>query len=683
MTLNQYISEDYSSQGLPRIVVYPNNTIAAQLLNHYKYQGRAVVKVSDCIPVNDSHLPMPNVLMRAIDSAIQLRDCRAAVVGIESYLSLLDNEGVAALLTELRSRLDSGVPNADYLISSHRPLNFLPRYQESRNLVFIEGIEGRSQPLEISAYSDKWVKPSEIAGYRTLLERMGIFEPKGEYTLVLAGLTDRQAGIGNAITYVLELRDVAKRYYGIDAALDEDVLGLLLAKLAETGQSAENYLQNLFGLENINVRLSLKRLVEMPHDGLWQAYVWLLRRMLPSDSYIAKVISLEVTQDNLLNKYVVTAAASILSEPFAKRFALERLEALRVMGTEYESLIVEFVGITKDASDALPFLNCRTISERIEIIRRASKEDLRNGLPKQYAEIFPTLADYFSAYEYGDNATTEYFKEYRRLKVLSSITDDFVKQAYDVAIPKFYRSRDAVLGELQKQTDIGLVVVDAMGAEYMPLMINLAKRRSMNVESHFITVANMPTETSFNQIRWDRSRRLLPDIKCLDNVVHDGAEKHEASTPERSFAETLRLFESEVMNRISEGLARFARIVVTADHGASRLAVISWEENKCSTLPWSGQPDNWRYSSALPDTTRPEELVQAYYPETGSTYWIVRGYNRLPKMGGKIYELHGGATLEERLVPIVVFARNVDAEVQTQFEKKSSADVTDEFEGII
>jgi hypothetical protein len=38
-------------------------------------------------------------------------------------------------------------------------------------------------------------------------------------------------------------------------------------------------------------------------------------------------------------------------------------------------------------------------------------------------------------------------------------------------------------------------------------------------------------------------------------------------------------------------------------------------------------------------------------------YWVVRGYNRLPKEGGKKYELHGGATLEERLVPVVVFKR--------------------------
>ena len=52
-------------------------------------------------------------------------------------------------------------------------------------------------------------------------------------------------------------------------------------------------------------------------------------------------------------------------------------------------------------------------------------------------------------------------------------------------------------------------------------------------------------------------------------------------------------------------------------------------------------------------------------------------------MGGKLYELHGGATLEERLVPVVVFTRNAVTEVPKQLGKKATADVVDEFEGLI
>jgi hypothetical protein len=238
------------------------------------------------------------------------------------------------------------------------------------------------------------------------------------------------------------------------------------------------------------------------------------------------------------------------------------------------------------------------------------------------------------------------------------------------------------MAELQAQSDIALLVIDAMGAEYMPLLLALAKRRGMNIESQAVVTAKLPTETVFNTIQWDNARRL-PEIKSIDNIVHNGAVKHEVTTPERNFAETLRTFETEIMPRIADGLTHFRRVVVTADHGASRLAVIAHNEGKSTTLPWEGQPNDWRYSLAPGGATRPPELEQEYFPETKKTYWIVRGYNRLPKMGGKLYELHGGATLEELLVPVVVFTRNAVAEVPKKLAKKTVADVVDEFEGLI
>lgn len=395
-----------------------------------------------------------------------------------------------------------------------------------------------------------------------------------------------------------------------------------------------------------------------------------------------RVVELLVQVD-LLWKYIVGSALAVLSDRNAKKYAAERAEALKAMGADCESLIVEFISHTKGSDDALQFLNCDTNAERIEIVRRVSAEDLSYGLSKEYGELFPALADYFSlAYDYGNAEINAYFREYRRHKVSCSITDNFVKHAYDFCIPKAYPLRDTVMAKLQEQSDTALLVIDAMGAEYMPLLIAMAKRRGMNIESQAVVTAKLPTETEFNRIEWDEARRM-PEIKSLDNIVHNGAAKHEVSSPERNFAETLRIFETEIMNRIADGLTRFARVVVTADHGASRLAVIAYNEGKSETLPWEGQPDDWRYSLAPAGVARPMELEQAYFPETKKTYWIVRGYNRLPKKGGKLYELHGGATLEEQLVPVVVFTRNIVTEEPKSIGKKVAADVVDEFEGLI
>lgn len=681
-TLNRYYSAVFSNPNAPRVIVYPNNTTAAQLLNHHRY-GENIIKAADCFLTDDTHLPMPNVLMSAVDAKIQAVGSRALVVGLDAYLALLDAEGVTAFMSELRSRLDANALNVDYMLSAHSNPSFAPRYEESRSVVFIEGSEETLEPLSVQAYSDKWVKSCGVLGFKRLLGQMSQFEPSGTYTLILSGLNEKQAGIGNAVTFVLDTHDVAVQHYGLNAEFDDATLEQLLSKSAESGQSAELYLETLFGTGNISTRLALKRLLEIPADNLWPAHIWALRRRLPGDSYIAKVISEDVTRDNVLWKYVVGSAIAVLSDMNAKKYAAERAEALKAIGSDYESLIVEFIGQTKETGDALQFLNCGTNAERVEIVRRASTEDLFYGLPKEYSELFPTLADYFSsALDFEDAATTAYFNEYRRVKVSGTISDSFVKRAYDFVVPKTYPTRDTVIDELRMQSDVALLVIDAMGAEYMPLLLALSKRRGMNIESQAVVTAKLPTETIFNPIKWDVAR-ILPEIKSIDNIVHNGAAKHEVSIPERNFAETLRVFETEIMNRIADGLTQFARVVVTADHGASRLAVIAHNEGKGATLPWNGQPDDWRYSLAPQGAIRPSELEQEYFPETKKTYWIVRGYNRLPKMGGKLYELHGGATLEERLVPIVVFTRNAVVEGPKQLSKKSTADVVDEFEGLI
>lgn len=686
-TMNRYLRLTYSNPAAPRVIVYPNNTTAGQLLNHHR-NGANVIKVADCLSDNDTHLLMPSGLMRALDAKITALDQRAIVIGLDGYISLLAADGVTAFMSELRSRIDNGLLDVDYLLSVHSNPDFAPRYQESRSVVIIDGNEEELEQLSVRAYSDRWVKTDGFYGYKELLSQNTFqYEPFGEHMLILKNSTEAQAGIGNAVTFVLDIRDVAAQHHGIDADLDDATLEFLLTKSSESGKTAEAYLAEDFGATYNNIRLVLKRLLELPLDNLWSAHIWSLRKRLPSDSYIAKVISGEVTRDNLLWKYVVSTAITVISDACASKYAAERAEALTAIGTNYESLIIEFIGQTAENNDALLFLNCDTTAERVEIVRRASREDLSHGLPKRYGELFPTLADYFSpTFDYADKTIAAYFEEYRCLKVSNTITDDFVKRAFDLVVPKLYPMRDVIIAELATQPDTALLIVDAMGAEYMPLLFAMAKRRGMNIERQAIVQAKLPTETAFNPIIWDEAR-ILSEIKSVDNIVHNGAVKHETSTPERNLAETLRVFENEVMNRIADGLTRFSRVVVTADHGATRLAVIARNENKGTTLPWDttkeGQPINWRYSLAPSGTIRPPEFESEYFPDKKETYWIVRGYNRLPKMGGKLYELHGGATLEERLIPVIVFSKNAVMQPEKQLSKKTTAEIVDEFEDLI
>ena len=73
------------------------------------------------------------------------------------------------------------------------------------------------------------------------------------------------------------------------------------------------------------------------------------------------------------------------------------------------------------------------------------------------------------------------------------------------------------------------------------------------------------------------------------------------------------------------------------------------------------------------------------FPIAARRIGVVRGYHRLPKKGGKKYALHGGASLEERLVPVLIFSKDIDADVAVTNPpaKKHATELKDEFEGII
>jgi hypothetical protein len=675
-TFNDYCKLKFSNPNAPRIIVYPNNTVAASLLNHHKSIGVAVVAVSDCIATDAISLPMPDMLLQNLDEKIQGQGKRVIVVGIDAYLSLLSESNVTAFLVALRGRIDDGRLNVVYLVSDRQNLHLNnPKYEASLDIVKVSGDFEDIEPPKVEIVSNKWVKSGNLIDYHTLFKKLGDFLPTGNHTLTLNDLRSEQAGLGDNVSFVLDVRRVAERFYDISVNLNPATLELLLLKTKERSGTPERCLETEFGKMNITIRLALKRLLELPDDDLWAAHVWLLQKRLPTDTYLAKVLSSDVTHGNLLRKYVVDTAVAALNDNNITKYAAERADALT--GLPVESLIVEFIGQTKAIYSASEFLNCGTEAERIEIVRRLSKLDLMEGLPEPFTRLYPAITDYLSnEFDYGTSDLNTYFKEYRKLKITNNITVSFAKKAYDFVFPVSFPSREALLADLRANNDVALLVVDGMGAEYLPFLLALARRRDINVRSSVIASAKLPASTMFNPIQWD-TERTLDAVRDVDNIAHNGAVKHEHCQPERNIVAVLHALETKVFNRIAFGLSQFLYFVVTADHGSSRLAVLAHNKRLCTTLPWNGKPLDWRYTLAPENRATPQEFERQYHPDSGKTYWVVRGYNRLPKSGGKSNELHGGASLEERLVPVVVFARAANAVQPKQSGKKKLEQIVD------
>lgn len=667
-TLNEYYPNADSTAT--RAEVYSDNITAANLLARHKQKEAVEVSVWECIGADTPNLPMPNAVMNTLDDKIRTINKRVIVTGIDAYLSLLSEQNIKAFMVALHSRIEEGKLNTVYLISKTRfdGAKFSnPKFENSLLVVHISGNGQYLAQPTFTVVSDKWVRSeNNPTSWKSLLKLLGQYEPTDSYMLVLSNYTNKQAGLSDSVTQLFNIAEIADRHYGISVNLPKNVVEILVEKCKEGNHSPIEYLKAQFGENNANTRLAIKRLLELQNDELWSAYVWFLQKTVNGGSYLSRVLAADLNKDNLLRKYVSETAITLLNDPNAAYFASERAEAIKEVGTIADSLIVEFIDIIKGKSneDIAYWLNCGTVTERVEIIHRVSESDLTVGLPQLWNGLYPLLEDYLSdKYDYNYEDLTAYFRDYRRFKVANIVTEAFVKQAFDTVLPTSFASRDSVLQELSSDNGSALLVVDGMGAEYYPLILAMAKRRGMNIESATIAAVRLPSSTEFNHLHWDASRVLKPEIHEVDNISHNGAAKYENCPFERNIAATLGVFET-IINRVAYGLTNYEHIVVTADHGSSRLAVIAHDNGLDKTLPWNGDPQDWRYSIAPPNTERPPEFESYYNVERNTTYWVVRGYNRLPKQGGKL-SVHGGATLEERLVPVIVFSK-----MKTEIEPK-------------
>jgi len=458
---------------------------------------------------------------------------------------------------------------------------------------------------------------------------------------------------------VVCLRDFARVFYDVeDGGLSEDALRWMCERDKEgAGKTLSETLKLLFFPEG-GVAKCVLCVFDERKGAEREAVLWLVKHVASKGSYLGCVAGQEeVLVGNFRSAYI-TGAAEWLDESVV--YAGERRDAIREADVRMsDAYIRQFIARCKDksTSQVAPWLNCGTNAERAELLRRCAVDGIVSNAVKV---VYPEAAAYLNAEPvFGDEALEEYFKEYRELKIAGRVTPEFYERAHQRMVPQgSVQSRDAMVQQYASDNACALIVVDAMGAEWLPMLVALARKRNIGMDLVRVGEVHLPTSTEFNNIYWPDAERRLPYIKRFDNIAHNGAETHETRAAEENLAAALDVIGGEVLQRAAEGLARFERVLVTADHGSSRLAVLAWqaEPRLARTLSCEAgaQVADWRYRERAMQGGCPLELEETL----DGRHWVVRGYNRLSKKGGgQSFELHGGATLEERLVPVVVFSR--------------------------
>lgn len=314
-----------------------------------------------------------------------------------------------------------------------------------------------------------------------------------------------------------------------------------------------------------------------------------------------------------------------------------------------ESDIANFVVNNRQVvSESIYKLTDGTKVEREEIIAWISQ----NGFFPEIGDIYPALAAYQKKYifKYPDFADllTEYFEDYKRQKLSNNLEPGFLEKVDQLARNRIFNrlpTRNEIVDSVEK-TDTFLYWLDALGVEYLGLIEDLAQRRGLSIRVS-IARAELPTTTPFNRDFFDAWQGPKEKNDELDDIKHSDAGGYNFTNNELPIhlAKELEVI-AAMMEKAATKLAlrQCKRFLVVSDHGASRLAVLQRKIERYDT------DTKGEYSGRCCELFHPYNLPFAA-EENG--YLVLADYGRFKGSRAANVEVHGGASLEEVIIPII------------------------------
>lgn len=417
--------------------------------------------------------------------------------------------------------------------------------------------------------------------------------------------------------------------------------------------------------------------------------LWLAMRVFGegSGTYLGFSLDQTTSCEAWIRRVYHALADVARSDDRFESFFAQRLELLKLLpanSTEmqfYCQSVAERYG-----KDAVYYLSDSTDHERRQWMKTIDENDWTDAeIEKAIAHasrelsyyIEPFVFDSHNSHLKNDNISlagdlTYYFNRYKYLKIRNCIDDDFIEYVDKYAIERPYnklRCRSAVTRTIDKE-GVQAYFIDALGAEHLGYI--QAKCREYGMISDIqIVRCELPSITSIN--KEFKERFETRDVKELDDLKHHSTiYLYERCQLPIHLFEELKVIDKELRN-IRDLLRSHGaqKAVIFSDHGASRLAVIYKHENEKIELEEKG-----KHSGRCCRCEQNPNLDQAAY-ENG--WAVLANYERF-KGGNKAQvEVHGGASLEEVVVPIVTLTlrpEKVEYHLVDQIVKYSQGKVT-------
>lgn len=607
--------------------------------------GLTFVKVSDFCGGDDKLPDIDGLLERIRTADVNTKDKKLVVVGLGEYLALRGNDETTSALSQLK---DLSIGDAKVVLllrglaSQVRVLQADPRFDDRRFSV----VDKADCDLSFTLAAPS-VGLSALTGLKALLSEL---ENGRCGNIVVTTVVN----LGNALFTVHRISNAYEgvkltslgfdlpRSCGSDARWAE-----LLTELNHSNGS----LDEVFEKNEVDGNLEdnfYGRIAGSDYSN-WLYFIALKCKIATlTNGYLRFVLD----KTSRFDDFKTSILNAIIEVPHTdKRFAVFYTERKALIEKFPESDVADFVVNNRRVeSESVYKLTDGTKPEREEIIAWIS----RNGVFAGIEDIYPALAAYLKKYVFKcselADLLTDYFDAYKRQKISNTLEPEFLAQVEKLAHGprKFNRlsTRDEILDGLDK-TDTLLYWLDALGVEYLALIEALIQERGLSV-SIYVARAELPTITSTNRDFYDTWEDSMKEKNGeLDDTKHSDAGGYNFVNNELPIhlAKELDIIEAVIDKAATQlALRQCRRFLIVSDHGASRLAVLRRKEEQYET------DTKGEHSGRCCKLFQPYDLPFAA-EENG--YLVLADYGRFKGSRAANVEVHGGASLEEVVVPII------------------------------
>lgn len=333
----------------------------------------------------------------------------------------------------------------------------------------------------------------------------------------------------------------------------------------------------------------------------------------------------------------------------------ERKKLISSFGVSDKEVVDYLQMVQSKKASAIYYLTDLSKKEKeymIDILAQYNDIFQRNEIMEILLHVYPDLYAYLDLYQFQNEYLTNYFHDYKYQKVINKIFPEFRMRVEEQAKRRDYNvwfaSRSEMTENLNRENS-RLYFVDAMGVEYLSYIMKKSKDNNLLADIS-LCICNLPSITEINKEFLELFDNIAPNIKQLDNIKHHGDESFDYRDKKRPFhiIRELEIVDS-ILEDIRDKLAMGSldRAYIISDHGASRLAVIN--EHECK----------WEMASKGKHSGRccmkDEADVQSEYVTESNGFWVLANYDRFKGGRKASVEVHGGATLEEIVTPIIEF----------------------------